>query len=384
MTAAATPGTAARMRGDPPLPVRATMGRVALAAVNLSAEGDGVAYAARLIRSALVELGAGVVPVELARRSRSGMSRAEQLRFLGRLTSAEAGGADWAFFTHLGLARAQRWVPRPWRRPHAVFLHGIEVWNADLEPDRRRALRTAKLRIANSEYTARRVAAVHPDAGPIFACPLALHPADSVSRTADASHPLLAMLGDRSVVIIGRMDASERYKGHDELIDCWPDVLAAVPDARLVIAGTGNDRGRLIRKAEDARLGDRVIFPGFVENDLRDALMARASVFAMPSRGEGFGIVYLQAMRAGKPCIGSTADAAGDVIVDGETGWLVDPADRRALASAVVSLLEDEAARRRMGEAGRRRFEREFTFDRFRDRLGMLLSGTFATSGKAG
>jgi phosphatidylinositol alpha-1,6-mannosyltransferase len=102
----------------------------------------------------------------------------------------------------------------------------------------------------------------------------------------------------------------------------------------------------------------------------------------MPSRGEGFGLVYLQAMRAAIPCLGSRDDAAADVIVDGETGLLVPRQDPDAIAGALVRLLADDTRRRRMGEAGRRRFENTFTYPRFRARLAGILARAFPIAAK--
>jgi glycosyltransferase involved in cell wall biosynthesis len=93
----------------------------------------------------------------------------------------------------------------------------------------------------------------------------------------------------------------------------------------------------------------------------------------MPSSGEGFGLVYLEAMRAGLPCLGSVDDAAADIIRDGETGFLVSPGDPRGMSQAIVALLENEPLRRTYGSAGRRRFEAEFTLERFVDRFQPLL-----------
>jgi phosphatidylinositol alpha-1,6-mannosyltransferase len=108
---------------------------------------------------------------------------------------------------------------------------------------------------------------------------------------------------------------------------------------------------RFLGRVTDAELGD---------------LYRRASVFAMPSRQEGFGLVYAEAMWHGLACVGSTADAAGQLIVDGETGHLVPYADARATADAVAALLCDPARARAMGEAGRRRARERFGYPRFR------------------
>ncbi len=96
-------------------------------------------------------------------------------------------------------------------------------------------------------------------------------------------------------------------------------VVARVPGAQLVVAGLGNDVPRLQAKARALGV-PRVVFCGFLPRDALTVLWSRIAVFAMPSAREGFGLVYLEAMRAGRPCIGSTSDAAGDIIVHGETG----------------------------------------------------------------
>ena len=128
-------------------------------------------------------------------------------------------------------------------------------------------------------------------------------------------------------------------------------VLAEVPDATLVMVGRGDDVDRLRTKAAALGIGRSVHFPGFLSDAALRAVLRHTAVLAMPSRGEGFGLVYLQAMQLGVPCLGSRDDAAGDVIVDGETGLLVPHQDPDAIAGAIARLLTDEPMRRRMGEA---------------------------------
>jgi len=111
----------------------------------------------------------------------------------------------------------------------------------------------------------------------------------------------------------------------------------------------------------------------------------------MPSRGEGFGLVYLEAMRAGIPCVAARGGAAEEVVVDGETGLLIDPASPEELAAALARLLADPGLRARMGEAGQRRWRRNFSAARYRARLAPLLDRltgrvaetTFETGGPA-
>src|SRR5262252_8472436 len=94
-------------------------------------------------------------------------------------------------------------------------------------------------------------------------------------------------------------------------------------------------------------------------------LYRRAGVYAMPSRQEGFGLSYAEAMWHGTPCIGSSRDAAGEVIRDGESGLLVPYDDRAALAAALVRLLGDPGLRAKMGEAGRRLARDRYRYARF-------------------
>lgn len=348
-----------------------------LAAPSVDESGGGIAQVSALAWRAFQQEWPGEVAMcTLLPRGDRIPSLADKLRFGKTIGSGQLmGRARNILFTHVGLAQTQRFVPQRARAPYAVFLHGIESWRA-MPPAQVRAIRGAAVRLANSHFTARKAASVNPDLGEIDVCALA------IPDLPPAVHPA----ADRrtlDVLIVGRMAAAERYKGHDRLLAIWRDVVAAVPSARLVIAGDGDDRARLETVARDAGLGDRVQFTGFVSRQALESLYANAALFAMPSRGEGFGLVYLEAMAHQLACVGSTLDAAGEIVVDGETGVLVDPDDTSAVARAVVDLLRDESRRRAMGCAGRRRVEARFTFDRFRARLTGVLDRAFGEGAPA-
>ena len=351
--------------------------RGALAAATFSRAGDGIAYAARLVQRALSDLGGGdPALLELGVTGAEPVALRTRVQFFAKLARLQSlRRVDWVLFTHVGIARAQLRVPKKFRRPYGVFLHGIEAWSATLDAERRAALREARVRIAISPHTARRVAAAHPDLPALETCLLALLPDDEHPDRIPAD--VRVDYGSHAVVIVGRMASTERYKGHDQLLLAWPRVLAEVPDASLVMVGRGDDVERLRTKAAALGLGRSVHFPGFLPDAAVRGIMRHAAVFAMPSRGEGFGLVYLQAMRAGVPCLGSRDDAATDVIVDGETGLLVPRQDPEAIAGALARLLTDEPMRRRMGASGLRRFESLFTYPRFRARLAGVLARAF-------
>jgi phosphatidylinositol alpha-1,6-mannosyltransferase len=342
--------------------------RPGLAAITLDERGGGVAAVARLVQSVLT--GDGEVPcptITLSDDPESGVpSLRARVRFGTRILRAHLRrDFDWLFYTHLGLAQAERGVPRFLARPYAVFLHDVEAWGP-MSDARRRVMRRAFLRVANSAYTAARVAAAHPSVGSVVACPLALSRIESVLVDGRAT-PIARR--PPHVVTVGRMISSERYKGHDQLIDVWPRVVSTIPDARLTCVGTGDDVDRLRARAASLGVANSVVFPGFVPREVLRDLYNAAAVFAMPSRREGFGLVYLEAMSAGLPCVGSVHDAAGEIIEDGVTGYLVDQSDLDALAARLLRLLSRPEERDAFGRAGRRRFERRFTYDMFASRL---------------
>ena len=295
-----------------------------------------------------------------------------------------AAGRGIAFvYDLLGPARTQAWLPAPLRAPYLVALYGIEVWR-HLTGSRSRALRQATVRLATSSYTVTGARAANRDFGPVEVLPLCL---EERPPAGEADGALLDRAGRDYLLIVGRMAASERYKGHEQLLHAMTRLPGAPPDPhlpprlpaagnvrpRLVIAGDGDDRPRLEALAASLGLSGQVLFTGFVSEATLAELYARAAVFVMPSRGEGFGLVYLEAMRAGRPCVAARASAAAEIVADGETGLLVDPLDPEAIAGALGRLLAAPELARAMGEAGRRRLERLFTPRRFRERLWPLL-----------
>src|SRR5262249_40242864 len=135
-------------------------------------------------------------------------------------------------------------------------------------------------------------------------------------------------------LIVSRLWSQERYKGHDWLIDIWPGVRRRVPDARLVAVGDGDDRPRLEGRVRTDGLGAAVRFTGKIDDEALAAVYRASAFYVMPSTNEGFGLTYLEAMRAGKPCV-ALHGAADEIVVDGETGFLLDVGDSGALVEAM-------------------------------------------------
>ena len=245
-----------------------------------------------------------------------------------------------------------------------TMLCGVEAWRPVSRLQRVALDRTARL-IAISRFTREGFQTANPRfAGrAVDVCHLGVEPLASGEQ---------APAGPQSALIVGRMAGDERYKGHDLLLEIWRDVAAAVPGALLRIVGEGDDRARLEQKAASLDLGDRVTFLGRLDDQALHREYERCTAFVMPSRDEGFGFVFVEAMRAARACVGSRG-AAAEIIADGETGLLVEPGDRAQLLQSVVRVLRDRTATAAMGARGRVRFLHHFTEERFRDRFKALL-----------
>jgi phosphatidylinositol alpha-1,6-mannosyltransferase len=366
--------------------VRGVPRELVFVSAGLDLDGGGRALAGRLLTSAGEEFARvrGLAFSVLA-LGRSGGS--EGTRYFGSDQRALAlavwrrqarrpkdGRRAALIFDLLGPARLQAWLPARLRAPYLVPLYGIEVWQP-LSWQRRRALARAAVRFAISRHTVERALPFSPFLEGTPVVPLALEERHAEGAV-DAG--LLRRLGHGFLLIVGRMAASERYKGHDQILDA----LRFLPDVQLVVAGDGDDRPRLAARAADLGLASRVLFTGFVSEATLVELYRRAAVFVMPSLGEGFGLVYLEAMRAGKPCVAARGSAAEEVVVHGETGLLVQPDPPgdlpNDLITALRTLLASPETARRMGEAGRRRWRSEFGAERFRERIHPLLDRLLA------
>ena len=163
------------------------------------------------------------------------------------------------------------------------------------------------------------------------------------------------------LLAVGRLS---RYKGFDVLIEA----LAGAADVDLLLVGGGECEGELRALAAQRGVGGRIAFAGELDDDALAAAYESADAFVLPSRdrGEAFGLVLLEAMRAGLPVIASAIDGSGvgEVVVEDETGLLVPPGDAAALAGAVARLRGDDALRRRLGSGGRARWKSTFTLER--------------------
>jgi glycosyltransferase involved in cell wall biosynthesis len=145
--------------------------------------------------------------------------------------------------------------------------------------------------------------------------------------------------GRPTLLTIGRMNASEGFKGFDEVINLMPQLKALVPGIVYMAVGDGTDRARLRQKADDLGLSRDVIFTGYIPEEEKADHYRAADAFVMPSRGEGFGIVFLEALACGIPVLGSRVDGGRDALMDGQLGLLVDPGDPEETLAGILQVL---------------------------------------------
>ena len=171
-----------------------------------------------------------------------------------------------------------------------------------------------------------------------------------------------------NVPILGMVGRLRPWKGQARFIRAMQHVSSVLPDARFLIVGgdifdvPDQYEQSLKRMPGELGLSERVIFTGHL-GDVRPA-MAAMDVFVHPGDPEPFGLVNIEAMAMGKPVVAFGHGALPEIVVNGETGWLVPPGDEYALAEATLTLLRDPARSTKMGQAGRKRVEEKFTIYR--------------------
>ncbi|MGD8275880.1 MAG: glycosyltransferase family 4 protein [Thiohalocapsa sp.] len=253
------------------------------------------------------------------------------------------------------------------RAPVLLVIYGIDTWQPTGSALTNRLVRRADGVISISDHTRKRFLSwAEVQADNVELLPNAIHaesygvgPKDPalLARYGLDGHPVLLTLG--------RLNAAERYKGVDEMLQVLPRLLDTHRELRYLVVGDGDDRARLAGKARSLGVGDHVIFTGRIDEDEKADHYRLADAFVMPGRGEGFGFVFLEAMACGVPVVGSKLDGSREALRDGELGLLVDPDDSDALADAVLTALQQPKAVPPGLEY--------FSFPRFAERLGEIV-----------
>jgi len=302
-----------------------------------------------------------------------GFHRAKS-RFVLSALAAGARNPRLIFVAHVNLAPVA-WLARLCGGGKmAVVGHGIEVWEP-LPWIRRKAVKSANVLVAVSQFTGARFSdmqGIAPEA--VRVLPLALDPTFRAGEENGAPSLPPAWFPKGPVVLsVTRLSATEPYKGVDTMIRTLARIQADIPDLQYLIVGDGDDRPRLEALARDLGVAARVHFAGKLDGPELSACYAHCDVFVLPSKGEGFGIVFLEAMAFGKPVIGGNHGGTPDIIEDGVTGFLIEHGNEVLLGQIVEMLVRDESLRKSIGRAAQSRVKSHYQFGDFKQRLETML-----------
>jgi glycosyltransferase involved in cell wall biosynthesis len=287
-------------------------------------------------------------------RSARVLTIARTLGRLGRLVRAQEialvhANATWRIALYAGLAGRWRKIPMIWH---------VRVGEAEGWKDRLLA-RLATRIVVNSDAVARRFTGFAP--GKV----LRIYNGIDLGRFTPGQAPtaLRASLGlPPAVPVVGSVGRFVAYKGYHHLLEAAAMVREKLPDVHWVLVGDGELRGELEARSRRLGLERTVRFTGWQERVA--GYLALFDLFVLPSLGEHFGRVLLEAMAVEKAVVATDAGGVPEIVLDGETGILVPPADPAAMAAAVLSLIQDRPRARRLGEAGRRRVASHFSLAR--------------------
>jgi glycosyltransferase involved in cell wall biosynthesis len=186
-------------------------------------------------------------------------------------------------------------------------------------------------------------------------------------------------------LIVGRMASSE-VKGHDAVMDAWPLIRSYVPDAKLLIVGTGNDEGRLQTRVRAEQLAD-VKFCGRIDDAQRDHMYRSCRMLFYPSRQEGFGLAGIEAASFGVPLLGVAGTVTEELFPTGTGAVIAKDLSRESIAEAAVPVLRNAQLARELGRGASARVNAVFLKEHFAERLRRALApllfpyGALATRG---
>ncbi len=293
---------------------------------------DGITVIPRVIARDIHPVPANVVHIPRAAGSKA--------RFISQaMREIRHDRFDWIVCGHANLLPVAWAASRISGAPLLLLTYGIEVWDAKGHAFRY-FLSQSRAIVSISTFTIGRMREWAPSTLEFLLLPNAVDLSAYTPGEPDAALRMrLGIENSRVLLTLGRMEASEQAKGFDEILETLPRLLELFPDLVYIAAGDGSDRKRLESKAADLGLGGHVRFPGYVPESEKLDYYRLADVFAMPSRLEGFGYVFLEALAAGVPVVASSVDGSREAVREGRWGILVDPAEPEEVFQGISSAL---------------------------------------------
>ncbi len=306
-------------------------------------------------------------PLPVTRRA-TGASRSKIFFVLNALVGNKSSDVVVGHIHLAPVALVAKWLHRIER--YYVVLHGIEAWRRRpwLE---RMALQGAACVVATTQYTATMCAALNNlPTSAIRVIPLCAEP-----NPVDPD-PAYRLDGEWPILFVGRLSREDRYKGLSTVIRAMAALPRSVTGIKLHVVGDGDDLKYYADYAKANALdSDSITFHGRIGASKLEASYRDAKAFVMPSAKEGFGIVFIEAMRQGTPCIGSTSAGIPEVVRAGVEGELIEFDDAEELVRALMRLRRHPEYAEMLAVNAHRRFVEEYQFERFSTRWHCMLSG---------
>ncbi len=281
---------------------------------------------------------------------------------------------------HINFSPVAFWIHRLTRIPYWIIVYGTDAWEVR-DQGKIKALHSANKLISIGTYTRDRLI----NEQNISLDKISLLPVTFEAKRFKISPKpdyLLQRYGlepkQPILLTVGRLSSSDRYKGYDQILHALPEIRSSIPNIHYILVGKGDDRPRIEQLIHQLNLKDYVTLAGFVpDRELCDHYNL-CDVFVMPSKGEGFGIVYLEALACGKPTLGGNQDGAIDALCQGELGALVDPDDVEAIARTIIQILQSTYPNSLIyqPELLRQKVIEKFSFECFQKTLGDLIKNS--------
>jgi len=268
--------------------------------------------------------------------------------------------SDYILYDHLGLAKANKFLIK--KRPYIVFLYGIDAWQK--KPKRIEEQKNSKLSISISKFTKTKTEIIHGKLKNIKICWLStLYNKINFHKIKNKKK--------FNFLFLSRLEIG---KGHLDTLNSFKKINNK--KANLLIVGKGPEYKNIEKKIRELNLEKNVKLLGFMNNKQLNKVWSKTDVLVMPSRVEGFGLVYIEAMSRGIPIVVSTQDAGQEINIHGKTGYSVNLDDKKndKLFYYMNKMIHNKILTKKMGINAKKRWENNFTYSSFQKRFGKIIN----------
>ena len=282
--------------------------------------------------------------------------------------------------SHVNLLRIGYLIKRISPRTKLILLaHGIEVWKP-LGRRKRKWMKECDIILAVSSFTKSKIIEQY---GVLkekcFVLNNCLDPFLPLPGAGEKNVALLnrynCSANNIIIMTLTRLRSDERYKGYDKVMEALALLKPKYPQLRYLLAGNYDDTEKqwVDQLIQQAGLQQQVILPGYIEdNEIRDHF-AVSDIYVMPSSGEGFGIVFIEAIYYGLPVIAGNKDGSADALLNGELGQLVDPGNAQEIATAITNIIENKSS----VTPNRKLLLKNFSYEAYKQNLKEALNTGF-------